>query len=64
MERDKSAKMAKWLFFAKLPVPQALSRPAHVLILEDKLNYFKFPLVDFKNSFCFGWQGSFWKPGV
>ena len=28
----------------------ALSRPVHVLIWEDKLNYFKFPLLDFKNS--------------
>ena len=35
-------------------VSQALSRPVHVLISEDKLNYFKFPLADFKNSFCFG----------
>ena len=85
MHKDKSAKMANWLFFAKLPlwhfcpcasisnfflqndfwlsvmkellhifaekVSQALSRPVHVLVLEDKLNYFKFSSVDFKNSF-------------
>ena len=35
-------------------VSQALSRPVHVLIWEDKLNYFKFPSLDFKNSFWFG----------
>ena len=28
-----------------------LSRPVHVLIWEDKLNYFKFTSLDFKNSF-------------
>ena len=35
-------------------VSQALSRPVHALIREDKLKYFKFPSQDFKNSFCFG----------
>ena len=35
-------------------VSQALSRPVHILIWEDKLNYFKFLSVDFKNSFCLG----------
>ena len=34
-------------------VSQALSRPVHVLTWEDKLNHFKFPTVDFKNSFFF-----------
>ena len=34
-----------------------LSRPVHVLIWEDKLNYFKFPSLDFENSFCFGQVG-------
>ena len=43
-------------------VSLALSRAVHVLIREDKLNYFKFLSVNFKNSFCFGQLGSFWKP--
>ena len=34
-------------------VSLAPSRAVHVLIREDKLNYFKFPSLDFKNSFCF-----------
>ena len=89
MHRDKSAKMAKWLFFCQIAIlalfslcidfkiffcqmtsrwilwktyymifPKKmsldLSRPVHVLIWEDKLNYFKFPSLDFKNSFWFG----------
>ena len=29
----------------------ALSRPVHVFIWEDELNYFKFSSLDFKNSF-------------
>ena len=34
-------------------VSLAPSRAVHVLIREDKLNYFKFPSLDFKNSFLF-----------
>ena len=33
---------------------QALSRPIHVLIQEDKLSYFKYPSLDFKILFAFG----------
>ena len=43
-------------------VSLALSRAVYVLIREDKLNYFKFPLLNFKNSFCFGLVGWFWMP--
>ena len=34
-------------------VSLAQSRPVHVLIREDKLDYFKFPLWNFKNYFLF-----------
>ena len=45
MHRDKSAEMA----FAQ-KVSRTLSRAVYALIWEDKLNYFKFPSWDFKNS--------------
>ena len=47
MHKEKSAKMAIW---QSKKVCLVLSRPVHVLIWEDKLNYFKFPSLDFKNS--------------
>ena len=34
-------------------VSLALSRAVHVLIREDKLNYFEFPLIGFQKFFLF-----------
>jgi len=54
LSNDFSLSVIKDLFYTfTKKVSQVLSMAVHVLIKEDKLNYFKFPSLDFKNSFCF-----------